>query len=62
MYFDINFSGNSVEIKKVKTLLDKAPATSIEPPSKKAKADETADVISSSENDECKYWAAFQKS
>ena len=46
------FSGNSAEIKKVKMLLDKAPAASIEPPSKKAKADETADVISSSEDDE----------
>ena len=41
----LTFSGNSAEIKKVKTLLDKAPAASIEPPSKKAKADETADVI-----------------
>ena len=50
--FTLTFSGNSTEIRKVKTLFDKAQAANIEPPAKKAKTDEKADVISSSNSED----------
>ena len=48
----LTFSGKSTEIGKVKKLFDKVPAANIEPPSKKAKTDETADVVSSSDSED----------